>query len=225
MKHILIKITYLTCFFYSANNYNTTKDPLPTQTIHQLLALNGTLDALFFTPDEAPQVKALLLELINHEAESIRAALFRLTDKPIVDALISAHTRGVVVELVIDSGALDTKNYSKVSLAIRSGIPVYEYQNIGLIGHEHTNSRYKTIMHHKTFIFANTLGGSVVFFGSLNPTYAGFHGNEEAVQIRNNLTIVTGFARHFEKLKKRSNQLPLDYTRKKTKKQLRITQN
>ena len=72
-------------------------------------------------------------------------------------------------------------------------------------------------MHHKTFIFYNTIGGEVAVCGSLNPTYAAFHGNEEMVIIRNNLLLVERWKKHFEKLKKRCQQRSLkEIQRKKT---------
>ena len=85
-------------------------------------------------------------------------------------------------------------------------------------------------MHHKTFIFKNSIGGEVVVFGSLNPTQAAFHGNEEALQIRNHPPLIKRFIEQFEKLKSRSycyqvkkiNELSNRPTRtKKIKKQLR----
>lgn len=166
-----------------------------------LLDQSGVVDALFFTPDESVDVKQVLIGLIESEKTSIQAALFRFTDTDIAQALVRAKERGVGVELVIDSGGVSTAYYSKVHVVAASGVPLYVYQSMSL---RNITSKYQSIMHHKTFIFQNTIGGSVVMFGSLNPTHAAFNGNEEAVQVRNAPAIVTGFKDQIGKLKNRS---------------------
>ncbi len=170
-----------------------------------------TIDASFFTPDEAYILKQVIVGLIDAEQTMIKAALFRLTDHDIAQALIDAHKRGVKIEVVIDAGGMDLGHYSKVSALESNEIPLFVYQPVPLFSSlKHVNQKksrqatsYKSIMHHKTFIFNNTLGGAVVVCGSLNPTHAAFHGNEEMVMIRNNQELVNRWKNHFEKLKRR----------------------
>ena len=137
----------------------------------------------------------------------IKAALFRLTDNDITQAIIDAHKRGVLVEIVVDSGALNIDQYSKISVLESYSIPIFVYQSVDLLKNKLKKKtkikKYQSIMHHKTFIFSDTIGGSVIVCGSLNPTYAAFHGNEEMVIIRNNSIFFEKWNKHFEKLKKR----------------------
>ncbi len=184
----------------------------------KLVKNNTPIDLLFFTPDEAPTIKQLLIGLIESEKKSIKMALFRLTDKDITQALIRAKERNVVLEVVVDSGALSIAYYSKVHQLAAASIPVYVYQSMAL----REDASYKSIMHQKTFLFGDTLGrGPVVVFGSLNPTHAAFNGNEEAVQVRDNPTIIDQFNNHFEKLKKRSNCYCIAEAKKQIKKSKR----
>src|SRR3989338_5565919 len=44
------------------------------------LGVPGSIDTLLFAPDDADIIKAMLLDLIEHETQAIHAALFRLTD-------------------------------------------------------------------------------------------------------------------------------------------------
>jgi phosphatidylserine/phosphatidylglycerophosphate/cardiolipin synthase-like enzyme len=177
-----------------------------------LLQEHNVVDALFFTPDDAQDVKHVLIGLIESETTYIRAALFRFTDTDIAKALIRAKERGVDVEIVIDSGGVALTHYSKVHTVASVDVPIYIYQSMCL---RNITSRYQSIMHHKTFIFENSIGGSVVFFGSLNPTHAAFNGNEEASQVRNAAPIVSSFKEHFEKLKHRSHRYEMIHSTKK----------
>ncbi len=171
-----------------------------------------TIDSFFFTPDEAFTLKQIIVGLIDAETAMIKLALFRLTDSDIAQALIDAHKRGVAIELLIDAGGLTLGHYSKASALESHDIPIFVYQPVSLFTSKNQKkkgkqeSSYQSIMHHKTFIFYNTIGGSVVVCGSLNPTYAAFHGNEEMVVIRNNNELVAKWKQHFEKLKKRCHQ-------------------
>ncbi len=168
---------------------------------------NGVVDSFFFTPDQSQDLKYILVGLIDSEKKMIKAALFRLTDNDITQAIIDAHKRGVLVEIVVDSGALNIDQYSKISVLESYSIPIFVYQSVDLLKNKLKKKtkikKYQSIMHHKTFIFSDTIGGSVIVCGSLNPTYAAFHGNEEMVIIRNNSIFFEKWNKHFEKLKKR----------------------
>lgn len=178
------------------------------------------IDSFFFTPDHAFDIKRIIIGLIDAEQEMIQVALFRLTDSDISQALIDAYIRGIPVEVIIDAGGLEMDKYSKVfSLASRD-IPIYVYQPVELFSFsKNKKSTYQSIMHHKTFLFYNSIGGPVVVCGSLNPTYAAFHGNEECVMIRNDRDFFNGWKSHFEKLKRRClQQSKVELSRKKSAK-------
>lgn len=181
-------------------------------------------DALFFLPDDTRRAHKIILGLIDQEQKAIRAALFRITDNAITKALIAAHKRGVFVEVVIDPGALEKGHYSKVFQLLKAGVIVYQYQTTELLPLSKKPSGYQTIMHHKTFIFDRTVGNhTVAVFGSLNPTHAGFNGNEEVVAIRNAAAIVNEFKQQFEKIKNRSAYLVATDVPEKSKKK-RVSQ-
>ncbi len=177
-------------------------------------------DAIYFLPDDARRAHKIMAGLIKHEQESIKAALFRLTDSTITKELIKAHERNVLVQVIVDPGALESGHYSKVAQLVKAGIEVYLYQTTGLLPLSKKQNDYQTIMHHKTFIFANTVGGyAIVSSGTLNPTHAGFNGNEEVVTMRNKESFVEKFNRQFEKMKKRSELLTLTDVPAKIKKE------
>ncbi|MFT6765915.1 MAG: phosphatidylserine/phosphatidylglycerophosphate/cardiolipin synthase-like enzyme, partial [Alteromonas naphthalenivorans] len=155
----------------------------------------------FFTPDDSYALQKIMVGLIEMEKTHIRTLMFRLTNQPITDALVRAKKRGVKIEVVIDSGASSLLHYSKVHILASNGIPLNVYQPISM---RVKDKGYQSLMHQKTIIFANTFGGQVVTTGSLNYTYAAFHGNEEAVIIRNDRQVFKDHEKNFSRVKNRS---------------------
>lgn len=195
----------------------TIPKPTPEETVqHYCMPDDGVIDVVLFAPDEGRIYKNILRGLIRATASegSIKVAAFRFTEKEIAADLIDAHNRGVSVEIVFDPGAVTSTFYSLAFTLSEAGIAVFQYQPIGLTpmfqrdgqeGDVVQRIAYPTIMHQKTMIFFNTLGGkNIVAYGSFNFTTAACYGNEEAVQVRNKPEVVDAFAVHFEKLKKRS---------------------
>lgn len=192
----------------------------PLEFARQCLLPEGriVIDSMFFTPDQTYVAKQVLIGLIDAETSKIECALFRITDTDITQALINAHRRGVVIEMVVDTGALGLEHYSTVSALESQGIPIYVYQPVELFNATNNYGKprrykvgnvkafvraYESIMHHKTLIFYNTIGGSVIAYGSLNPTNAAFNGNEELVCVRSEPTFVDKWKKHFAKLQRR----------------------
>lgn len=189
----------------------------PEETVQQYcIPENGETDVVLFAPDEGRIYKNILRGLIRATASegSIQVAAFRFTEKDLANDLLEAYERGVTVEVVFDPGAVTAAFYSSALSLSEAGIAVFQYQPKGLLPASARNGEegevvqriaYPTIMHQKTMIFRNTLGGKdFVAFGSFNFTTAACYGNEEAMQVRSKPEIVNAFGAHFEKLKKRS---------------------
>ena len=91
----------------------------------------------------------------------IRLAAYGFSYKPIADALVAAHNRGVDVQVVLDKSNL-TASYSLLPELVKAGIPTY-------IDSKHA------IMHNKFIV----MDGFVVETGSINFTYSGENRNAE----------------------------------------------
>ena len=167
----------------------------------QQLQNSGVIDRRFFTPNDAYVLQKVLVGLIEMEQVQIRALMFRLTNQPITDALIRAKKRGVKIELVVDSGAYSLAHYSKVHMLASHNVPIYVYQPMSVSS---SGKGYQSIMHQKTLMFSNTFCKQVVVTGSLNFTYAAFHGNEEVVTIRNSKEVFKDHIQNFDVVQKRS---------------------
>lgn len=157
------------------------------------------VDINFFAPDQAKAFKEQLLWMFDNAHGGIKAAFYRLTDRDISQALIAAHNRNVNVQVVVDSGAINTR-YSLIKSLYQAGIEVFCYQATGLL--PPFPRTFPSIMHHKFILFQDVHGNSLVACGSLNYTNAGFNGNQEQMQIRTNHK--DSFLKHFDVLKERS---------------------
>lgn len=157
-----------------------------------------SIDKVLFAPADASTIESVLIGLIRSTCTAITGALFRLSNKKIIEELIAAHNRGVVIDIILDPEAMSaSKEISKLSHA---GIPLALYNQ----------KKYGTYMHHKFLIFHNTLAcaennyipvPAVVAYGSLNLTQQGFNGNRENINFRNKCDIVNAFIHEITQLK------------------------
>ena len=149
---------------------------------------------VYFSPDD--NVRSKLLNLIKHEQQSIKMAVYLITDKGIVEALGEAKERGVEVEVIADVLSTD-KNWGKVLLLKAYDIPVFVY-----------DGGAQSIMHNKFFIFAKNIDDKpLLWTGSYNPTQKADRYHRENVIIEDNVMMIQLFEREFDHLKTISRQV------------------
>ena len=104
-----------------------------------------------------------VVAVIAEAHTSVHLAGYGFTSKPIAEALIAAHQRGVDVELVLDKSNA-TARFTEAKDVAAAGVPV------------RIDSRY-AIMHSKYMV----LDGMMVETGSMNHTRSGSEMNAENV--------------------------------------------
>lgn len=125
----------------------------------------------------------LIIKAISEAKHSIKLAAYSFTSKPIAEALIGAHKRGVKVQAVLDKSNL-TGKYSSATFLHNMGMPT------------RINSKY-AIMHNKFMIIDETN----VQLGSFNYTKAAEERNAENVlYIRNNPDLAKAYSNNWQKL-------------------------
>ena len=77
---------------------------------------------LCFSPDG--RCSTLILEAISSARESIRVQAYSFTARPIAEALVEAHRRGVDVAVIVDKSQ-NSERYSVMSLLSEANIPLY----------------------------------------------------------------------------------------------------
>jgi phosphatidylserine/phosphatidylglycerophosphate/cardiolipin synthase-like enzyme len=142
---------------------------------------------VYFSPCDG--LRSKLVERIDHERESIKGALYLITDQQVIRALVRAHKRGVKIELILNKG---DDGWSKIKQLKQTGITLFVYKG-----------GQAAILHHKFFIFGrNVHGAKLVWTGSYNPTVKAHTSNYENVLIEEDSRVVTRFEHEFERLKK-----------------------
>ena len=84
------------------------------------LAAQGTQEVAF-----SPNAGAtdLVVKVIDAARQSIRLAAYSFTSKPIAEALVAAHKRGVDVQVVVDKSQR-TERYTSATFLANMGVPV-----------------------------------------------------------------------------------------------------
>ena len=176
-----------------------------------LMNERNAIDKVFFAPRDADTIEAVLIGLIQSTQTSIKGALFRLSNKRIIQELIAAHKRGVVIDIVLDPSALSASQ--EISKLSHAGIPL----SLCIL-------RHGILMHHKFLVFKDTLFcpennltplPTVVATGSLNLTEHGFS-NRENINFRDEPHIVDAFLKENAALKETTDRYVL--TRKQRSK-------
>jgi phosphatidylserine/phosphatidylglycerophosphate/cardiolipin synthase-like enzyme len=135
----------------------------------------------FFSPDGGCKT-AILSSINSQEPEdgTIRVHIFTFTSKPIADALIAAHNRGVEVVCIFDAHAAASR-LSVFQYLLNSGITVV------------TDANHK-INHNKVMIF----GDNKVITGSYNFTANAETQNAENIVIITSTTVAAAYISDFQ---------------------------
>lgn len=102
------------------------KESLISEMMHSVTArshavpADGTLEVAFSPKAGATE---LVVKVINSARKSIRLAAYSFTSKPITQALVDAHKRGVDVQVVVDKSQKGEK-YTSATFLANMGIPV-----------------------------------------------------------------------------------------------------
>lgn len=132
-----------------------------------------------FSPNQG--ATALVIKTIGTAKKSIHVAAYSFTSRPIADALVAAHDKGVDVEVVLDKSQRRGRN-TLVPFLREHHIPT------------RINSHY-AIMHDKTMI----IDGETLELGSFNYTNAAEEKNAENVLvIHDNKKIIQDYERQWQ---------------------------
>jgi phosphatidylserine/phosphatidylglycerophosphate/cardiolipin synthase-like enzyme len=155
------------------------KDSLLTDWMHSVggghaVPAGGTLEVAFSPKAGATE---LVVKAIASAKKSIRLAAYSFTSKPIAQALVDAHKRGVDVQVVVDKSQ-KSERYTSATFLANIGIPV------------RVDSMH-AIQHNKFMV----IDGAHVETGSFNYTSAAEQRNAENVMvIWNNPRLATTYA-------------------------------
>lgn len=152
---------------------------------------NATIEVAF-SPDMG--ATNLVVKAIDEARHSIRVAAYSFTSKPIAQALLAAHKRGVDVKVVVDKSQAKAR-YTSATFLANVGIP--------------TRIDYRYAIMHSKFI---VIDGVNVETGSFNFTSAAEHRNAENVLVlRNDAAVAKQYADEWARLWDESQPLAPKY--------------
>jgi phosphatidylserine/phosphatidylglycerophosphate/cardiolipin synthase-like enzyme len=128
---------------------------------------------------------ATIVRTIDGARRSILVQAYEITSRPIVNALVRAHRRGVGVRAIVDYGQLHDRRYhneaNEVRLLRAAGIRVL------------VDRPRNGLMHDKVMI----IDGDTVITGSFNYTYRAEHSNVENLLVIHDPALAAQYARHW----------------------------
>ncbi|MFC1841607.1 phosphatidylserine/phosphatidylglycerophosphate/cardiolipin synthase family protein [Candidatus Dependentiae bacterium] len=152
---------------------------------------DGKIRNAFFTPNN--NVLNILVSVINEEQLSIKMAVFYLTKYDIVDALLNAMKRGVMLDIVAGTNVVSGKYDDGARKLAAKGANIYAYEPT------------EGIQHNKFMVFGKNIENKpLVCTGSLNPTNSAFTYNKENIIITENGHLVKQYNDRFEFIKKKT---------------------
>jgi phosphatidylserine/phosphatidylglycerophosphate/cardiolipin synthase-like enzyme len=129
---------------------------------------------------------ATIVRTIEGARTSILVQAYDITSQRIVNALVSAHRRGVDVRAIVDYGELTDRRYRGDAQSVQTmraaGIPVL------------VDRPRHGLMHDKVMI----IDGSTVITGSFNYTYRAEHSNVENLLVIHDPALAAQYARHWQ---------------------------
>jgi len=153
------------------------------------LFLSSAKVEVFFSATDG--CKDEIIKSINSAQKSIKIAIYHITSREIMQALIDAKKRGLDIKIVADGEQAKDK-FSKVSLLIKEGV------DVKITDYSTRKKRFLTPkMHHKFMI----IDRKYVMTGSFNFTASAEELNDEnCVFIYDSVEVVEKFEREFERL-------------------------
>lgn len=140
----------------------------------------GNISYYFSNEGEKPDKQ--LINLINSSTKTLDIAIYSLTKKDIVDAIISAKKRNVNVRLMSDKTEAATKAQKEELILIKdAGIPIKMNTHSGLLHDKYT-----------------VVDGSVVATGSFNYTNNATNTNDENLIIIRDSNVAQGYDKNFD---------------------------
>ncbi len=156
--------------------------PYPTSSIQA--KPSATEEEVFFSPKGG--CTQAIVDNLNWAEKYVRVQAYSFTSKPIAEALIAAHKRGVDVKVLLDKSQPHAKG-GKINMLVDAGIPV-------MIDKKHA------IAHNKVII----IDGVTVLTGSFNFTNAAEDKNAENLLVVRDKTVARKYRNNWSSHSKHS---------------------
>src|SRR5580700_1281572 len=144
---------------------------------------------VLFSPDD--HVADELIQLIEKEQTSVKAAVYCLMHRGVAAALIHAHQRGVHVEVIVDPYSI--KSRSPIEKMRKANLPIFVWNPSLPQDKDGRKKKSRPLMHDKFCV----LGNHLVWTGSFNFTFEADRANRENVIVIKNQEIAACYLEEF----------------------------
>ena len=152
------------------------------------LQATGTVRGVFFSLGTTPAINdpkfdcaRAVIDLFNQAKKTVHVAIYSLTEPDIVDAIITAHKRGVNVAILADATESKSANQAMmISKLAQAGVDV------------RLAVRQKALMHNKVGIF----DGKTICTGSFNWTNNAEQHNDENLLVVDGPDVAAGYEKY-----------------------------
>lgn len=149
-----------------------------------ILPAQGSVEALFTPWDD---VEGALVKVLQQARHQIRVQAYLFTSRPLAQALIEAHQRGVDVKVLADRDMVQKGERSQIPRLAEAGIPVW------------LETRY-TVAHNKIMLIDAMDASGVVVTGSYNYTFSAQARNaENLLMLRGNPALARAYLDHWQR--------------------------
>ena len=148
-----------------------------------VIAATGTIEFAFTPGGDAA---GLIVRAIDSAKSQILVQAFSFTHRPIADALIRAHRRGLNVQVIADRDQTDAFDASAMQALVHAGVPLY------------TDADHAAA-HNKVMVIDHNGALPVLVTGSFNFTFAAQYRNAEHVLVlRGNPDLTQAFLANWQ---------------------------
>jgi len=130
-----------------------------------------------------------LVRCIQQEEQKIQMAVYTISHRGVIHALLQAKKRGVVVELLVDPASLRAR--TSLARLAEAGVALFIWQSPAI-------PKGNALMHHKFCLFGNRL----LWTGSCNFTLNADRLNQENALLLDDGELVRQYRSTFEELKR-----------------------
>lgn len=176
-------LTIIWLIYYNKINNNTTKvlfyDPFKPSNCNCKLSLNIDCSLSNCSTKNTREI----IHCLMNAKKSINISVFCISNIPIANAILNAHSRGIPIRIIISNNIL--KNSNEIKSFLIAGINI-KYQK----------DSANTYMHNKFAVIDSTW----LINGSMNWTHQATYLNWENVIITNSQNLVNEYSKGFEEL-------------------------
>jgi len=156
-------------------------------------------NTIYFMPKDGKQAVKHIITSIKNAKQEINIAIYSFTNKKIAKALKKSAKKGINVNIIYDSKALQGKSRLKYLAKYKN---ISTYTLMGKRKKTKHGKKWYGKMHSKYILIDN----KILFFGSANYSYSAFNASYETLYISEDKDLINKFDENFKLMLSRASK-------------------